>query len=98
MIETELKKIIAKFIERPIPGRKVFIWHGCKEKLLSILPPTLRYPFTFVPSLKSKNIYFYLSYTDVKGKEQKEQKRIGYKVIPSKGKVEIDTSALDRLD
>lgn len=57
----------------------------------------VRCPFTFVPSLKSKNIYCYLSYLDAKRKEQKEQKRIGFTVIPKKGKVEIDTSALDRL-
>ncbi|HSE82923.1 MAG TPA: PglZ domain-containing protein [Thermodesulfobacteriota bacterium] len=57
----------------------------------------VRCPFTFIPSLKSKNIYFYLSYTDAKKKEQKEQNRIGLIVTPRKGKVEIDTSALDRL-
>ena len=41
MTETEFKKIIGRFIERPIPGRKLFIWHGYKEKLFPLLPQKL---------------------------------------------------------
>ena len=41
MTETEFKKIIGRFIERPIPGRKLFIWHRYKEELFPLLPERL---------------------------------------------------------
>ena len=34
----ELKEIATKFKERPLPGRKLYIWHGSREKLLNYLP------------------------------------------------------------
>jgi len=34
----DLKEIATKFKERPLPGRKLYIWHGSKEKLLDYLP------------------------------------------------------------
>lgn len=34
----ELKEIATKFKERPLPGRKLYIWHGSREKLLDYLP------------------------------------------------------------
>jgi len=34
----ELKEIATKFKERPLPGRKLYIWRGSREKLLDYLP------------------------------------------------------------
>lgn len=38
MTITELKEIATKFKERPLPGRKLYIWRGSREKLLDYLP------------------------------------------------------------
>lgn len=38
MTIVELKEIATKFKERPLPGRKLYIWHGSREKLLNHLP------------------------------------------------------------
>jgi hypothetical protein len=38
MTIVDLKEIATKFKERPLPGRKLYIWHSSKEKLLDYLP------------------------------------------------------------
>lgn len=38
MTIVDLKEIATKFKERPLPGRKLYIWRGSKEKLLDYLP------------------------------------------------------------
>ncbi|MDP2754284.1 MAG: PglZ domain-containing protein, partial [Nitrospirota bacterium] len=54
--------------------------------------------FEFTPELNMRTIRFELTYTDIDKIERRLTKRIGIVVIPKKGKIEIDTSALDRLD
>lgn len=34
----DLQKIITEFKKRPLPGRKLYIWHGSRAKLLDYLP------------------------------------------------------------
>ncbi|MFQ5834595.1 MAG: hypothetical protein ACE5HR_01570 [bacterium] len=38
MTIVDLTKIVRKFKERPLPGRKLYIWRGSKGKLLNCLP------------------------------------------------------------
>lgn len=38
MTFTDFKKIITTFKERSLPGRKLYIWRGSKEKILDYLP------------------------------------------------------------
>ncbi|MBT9168765.1 MAG: hypothetical protein DDT19_02113 [Syntrophomonadaceae bacterium] len=64
------------------------------------LTPKLRdrLDFHFTPELAMKSIRFVLSYKDAEGIEKQDSRRIGVQITPKKGKIEIDTSALDRLD
>jgi len=54
--------------------------------------------FEFTPELSMKIIRFELTYTDIDKIERKLTKGVRIVVMPKKGKIEIDTSALDRLD
>ena len=38
MTIVDFKEIATKFKERPLPGRKLYIWRGSREKLLDYLP------------------------------------------------------------
>lgn len=54
--------------------------------------------FEFTPEISMRTIRFELTYKGVDKIEKRLTKRVGIIIMPKKGKIEIDTSALDRLD
>jgi hypothetical protein len=54
--------------------------------------------FPFKPTLKTKNVEIELTYLEASGRLKKDRRIIPINVIPRKDKVELDLTALDKLD